>query len=172
MSLAQEITQKIQTLSINQPEPPVTRPAKATTSWVTTLLWCLALFLLTLGFGLWHKRNLAQSRTDLMAAETPLVQPHVPPTQSPMVRPQPGDDSRFAQLQRQIDLLQRRQWLLGLAHNQNVTVMNQFISRYDQELAKQIVVLSKEWKLSRMPSFLEMTDEERQALLRDINNSD
>lgn len=73
-------------------------------------------------------------------------------------------NERIDDLTKRIDLLSNRQWLLGLAHNENTTINSAIGSRTDPELVKKYMILNEDWKLNKAPEFLKMSDEDRKRL--------
>ena len=73
-------------------------------------------------------------------------------------------NERIDDLTKRIDLLSNRQWLLGLAHNENTTINSSIGARTDPELTKKYILLNEDWKFNKAPEFLKMNDEDRKRL--------
>ena len=69
---------------------------------------------------------------------------------------------RVSELERRIDVLANRQWLLGLATNENMALLQQFS---DQNKAGQkYLFFDEDWKFDRMPEHLKLSDQEKRDL--------
>lgn len=74
-------------------------------------------------------------------------------------------DQRIDDLTKRVDLLAQRQWVLGIAANENAVITSSALAKIDPVLASKIMLLDEQWKLNRAPEFLLMTDADRQKLI-------
>jgi hypothetical protein len=82
---------------------------------------------------------------------------------SPVTTSSGGDYNALSQ---RIDLLAERQWLLGVAINNNAALGAAVLKRSDPEAAKKYVGLDSEWRLDREPEMIETTTELRERIRR------
>ena len=82
------------------------------------------------------------------------------------VRPMLDEQSKkLDELKRRVDVISHRQWLLGVAHNENVCVSENNLGPYAPAIRGRYLTIDEDWKLSRVPEFLKMSEEDRARLL-------
>lgn len=181
MDFASQVQEKVKALAVDMPvieQPPATpviipgpAPVKKNDSnqWIVGGL-VLLVFLYAGVFYFLNKRKAnseefvqppvqQQSNSNIIAQVQNLVRPALEQT-----------NQKIEVLQKDMEEAQRRVWMLGLMGNQNAVANQKFISKYDPELSGNIISLDETWKLSQMPSFLRLSEDDKKALEKHIKN--
>ena len=157
-----EANQVIEQMPTSAPEP-----AKEGV-WMYVFTGFILLFsVLTLGSILYVKASTKNGKSQQPIAEVTPAMPSYPPgltmdeVQS-SIRPMfDAQNQKLDDMKKRMDVISHRQWLLGVAHNENVCVSESgatgFQGRY--------ITLDEDWKLSRVPEYLKMSEEDRQRLI-------
>lgn len=75
-------------------------------------------------------------------------------------------DKKLDALNKRVDVIAHRQWLLGIANNENAC-LNEYLH---PESKYQYLYLDRSWRFSKTPEFIKMTDEERQEMLKSLKS--
>jgi uncharacterized protein HemX len=69
---------------------------------------------------------------------------------------------------KRIDMISHRQWVLGIAFNNNVSIQKYTSQQINPDLADKIIWLDTDWKLNRVPAFIQLSDDDRRKLMEGI----
>jgi len=158
-----------------EPTAPSAPPEPATQE--NNWLWVItALVLLTsvTTFGLFFYAKASSTKvvpehiTERERPSTPLPpSPGMTPEEvQSTVRPMLDEQNKkLDEMKRRVDVLSHRQWLLGVAHNENVCVSENTLGPYAPAIRGRYLTIDQDWKLSRVPEHLKMSEEDRARLL-------
>lgn len=76
-------------------------------------------------------------------------------------------DQKINQIDKRVDVLSNRIWLLGIAHNENINL----IAKHEWErfgVNSNYIVFDEKWNLSRMPETMPLSDEMKEGLSKNI----
>lgn len=71
-----------------------------------------------------------------------------------------GQNQKLDDMKRRMDVISHRQWVLGVIQNENACIADS----YNPNGQNRYITLDEDWKLSRTPEFLRMSDEDKQRL--------
>ena len=74
-------------------------------------------------------------------------------------------NEKIDQLSQRVDVISKRQWLLGLANNENSYISQNIASKVDPTFNQKYIILNEQWKLNKSPEYLKMRDDDRKRLI-------
>jgi hypothetical protein len=151
-------------------------PAKSGGSGVAVVL-LLALFMfLASGVGIffiWKKNQEKQ----VVQGPTPVVKDGMTPDEMRNAL-KPWVDSTNKRLDvlekradaadKRMDVMSHRQWALSIAFNNNASIQEYTLRQTNPEMADKIVWLDPDWKLTKVPAFVQLSDDDRKRLMEGI----
>ena len=81
-------------------------------------------------------------------------------------------DRKIAQLDKRIDDVDHRAWLIAVANNENAVISREIASSMGSEqaqMAQKYLIFNEEWKLNKMPEFINLTQDQRRLLLKSVD---
>ena len=81
-------------------------------------------------------------------------------------------DRKISQLNKKIDDVDHRAWLIAVANNENAVISREIASTMGEDqarMAQKYLIFNEEWKLNKMPEFIELTQEQRRLLLKSVD---
>jgi hypothetical protein len=133
------------------------------------LITCVfLLFVATVGMML--VRDGGFDLSSIMASDEVVVQEQERPSTNvevtPPVIPQRDDkmEARVSELERDMRVFEHRVWLLGLATNENANMSKKMDTAHHRVDDRGFVTFDKDWKLSRVPETMQLTEEQRQRI--------
>lgn len=166
----EEVAKHLKALQAENPVP----PKKEESNIFVVAAVMVLVFSITITGILFWKKHQQQFATTVTTVEvdggyTPLEQgsstPHV--KQNPLLKVDLFPDN---ELSKRVDTLEMRQWLLGLALNENAVISKSIGQKIDPDMAGRYMILDEQWKLSKTPEFLRMTDEQRRQLIDHVRS--
>ena len=104
------------------------------------------------------------------APETVVVQRPVEVQQPPVVI-QPnmsGYDARLSAIEKKVDVIANRVWLLGIAHNENANVSNATDAALHNGHKSNFITFDEQWRINRVPSTMTLSEAQKQDLQRNL----
>lgn len=170
----QEVAKHLKALQTETPVPP--KKEESNIFLVAAVLACLLSISIT-GFIFW-KRHHQQSVTLVtntevsegaytevnLGSSVPRVQ------QNPLLKVDlfPEKNNNLDELTKRVDTLSMRQWLMGLALNENAAISKSLGQTIDPDMAGRYILIDEQWKLTKTPEFLRMTDADRKMLIGNV----
>ncbi len=77
-------------------------------------------------------------------------------------------NEKIDQLTHRFDVISKRQWLLGLAHNENSYISQWVASRVDPTASSKYITFNEQWQLNKKPEYLKMSDDDRKRLIDSV----
>lgn len=74
-------------------------------------------------------------------------------------------DKKINDLEKRVDVIANRQWLLSVAHNENAAITEAVTSRVAPDLKDKHILIDSEWKLNRIPEFSKLSEEDKRSLM-------
>jgi len=85
---------------------------------------------------------------------------------------EPWIDRKLSTLERRVDRLDHRTWLLAVANNENATISRRVAERVNaSDLGRKYITFDANWNLSKMPEFIRLTSEQRYNLLEEVDDA-
>jgi uncharacterized protein HemX len=69
---------------------------------------------------------------------------------------------------KRMDIMSHRQWALSIAFNNNASIQEYNLRMTNPDHAGKIIWLDADWKLSKEPAFIQLTDADRRKLMEGI----
>jgi uncharacterized protein HemX len=69
---------------------------------------------------------------------------------------------------KRMDIMSHRQWALSIAFNNNASMQEYTLRQTNPDMADKVVWLDPDWKLTKAPAFVQLTDEDRRKLMEGI----
>jgi uncharacterized protein HemX len=69
---------------------------------------------------------------------------------------------------KRMDVISHRQWALSIAFNNNASIQEYTLRNTNPDMAGKVTWLDPDWKLSKEPAFIQLSDEDRKKLMEGI----
>jgi hypothetical protein len=133
----------------------------------------LMLTLITLGGMIMKHGNVFASSTDkpssrrVVRNDNPVhrpVEPIVSPDRHMTQRDGDALTARVDEMSEEVKLWTHRQWLMGLALNENANIARNIDRRYHGNTDSGFITFDKEWQMNKMPDTMDITQDQRDRI--------
>lgn len=69
---------------------------------------------------------------------------------------------------KRMDIMSHRQWALSIAFNNNASIQEYTMRQTNPDMADKIIWLDPDWKLTKVPAFVQLSDDDRKKLMEGI----
>lgn len=158
-----------------EPEPlPIAEEVKSSNSNAIVVLLAVLMFLAA-GVGIffvWKKhqdRPMQGPQTTLKDGMTPdemrnALKPFVDSTNKRL----DVLEKRADAADKRMDIMSHRQWALSIAFNNNASMQEYTLRQTNPDLADKVIWLDPDWKLTKAPAFIQLSDDDRKKLMDGI----